>query len=808
MNEAERSPAVPSDAALIAALKDGDDAAYGELYRRHVGAARGLARQLVRGESEIDDVVSETFARVLDLMRRGGGPDSGFRPYLLTALRRITYDRFRADRRNVVTDEIESFDPGTPFVDPAVAGLERSLIARAFFSLPERWRAVLWHTEVEEAKPADVAPLLGLSANGVAALAYRAREGLRQAYLQMHLSGAADERCRPALERLGAYVRDGLSKRETPIVETHLRDCADCQGVYAELADVNVGLKGIIGPLIAGPALGGYLATHSGGAGLGGLFGWWHRMPKRAQQGTAAGAAAAVVAGAVAFALVSDHTRPKPPPQAAAKPPPQQPQPPKPKPPRPQPPKPKPKPPKPPVPPPPKRKPAQRPPAPHSSKPPNPPPKTRPPAPQPHLSARVGAVGELVRAQYGVVGMWLSNDGRGAAKDATARITLPRGVTFGTPGGPGAAAPAAESAGNGWTCRPSGTAVSCGHGRVAPRSTSRAYLRVRVAADAPLGTPPRVSVTSGRLRVHARGGDGVRDTGLAARYATDGNVRTVQVGNALLSCPDHAPGCAQARRREGHRLDDDLWPMRPFDADDDPATTSSSAAKLALPGKVKWAGLYWSGARGDGDVGRAKLRGPGQPGYTTVHTTDVREDRLPSFPTYQAFADVTRQVRRYGAGTWWGADVPAEAGATHYAGWSLVVVVEDRSAPYAQAAVLDSTPHRVLTPGNPSLALALSGLLPAAVPARIGVVAWEGDAGLPGDRLTLGGRPLRPAEGDRDAGNVMDGASHGARGPKLTFGVDVKTYRALMPAGAVLRFGTRQDAYVLGVVTLTSPMRS
>jgi hypothetical protein len=39
--------------------------------------------------------------------------------------------------------------------------------------------------------------LLGLSANSVAALAYRAREGLRQAYLQMHLSGAVRDECRP-----------------------------------------------------------------------------------------------------------------------------------------------------------------------------------------------------------------------------------------------------------------------------------------------------------------------------------------------------------------------------------------------------------------------------------------------------------------------------------------------------------------------------------------------------------------------------------------------------------------------------------
>jgi DNA-directed RNA polymerase specialized sigma24 family protein len=43
--------------------------------------------------------------------------------------------------------------------------------------LPERWQAVLWHTEIEGSRPAEVASLLGLTANGVAALGYRAREG-------------------------------------------------------------------------------------------------------------------------------------------------------------------------------------------------------------------------------------------------------------------------------------------------------------------------------------------------------------------------------------------------------------------------------------------------------------------------------------------------------------------------------------------------------------------------------------------------------------------------------------------------------
>src|ERR1700685_2340009 len=98
-------PLPPSDVDLIAARRSADAAAYAPLYQRHVSAANSLARQLVRGPAEADDVVAESFAKVLDLLRRGGGPEGAFRPYLLTAVRRAAYDRHRAERRQLVTDE-------------------------------------------------------------------------------------------------------------------------------------------------------------------------------------------------------------------------------------------------------------------------------------------------------------------------------------------------------------------------------------------------------------------------------------------------------------------------------------------------------------------------------------------------------------------------------------------------------------------------------------------------------------------------------------------------------------------------------
>ncbi|GAB3460006.1 hypothetical protein GCM10027570_44530 [Streptomonospora sediminis] len=311
------------DDELLARVRQGDTGAFEELYVRHADAARGLARQLVRSESEVDDAVAEAFARLLAVLGRGGGPADGFRPYLLTALRHVVYDRFRGEKRQVVTDDMEKFDSGEPFVDPALAGLERSLIARAYLSLPERWQAVLWYTEIEGVKPAEAAPSLGMNPNSVAALAYRAREGLRQAYLQMHLAGGAAESCRPAIGLLGAYVRDGLAKRDTATVDRHLDECGHCSEVYAELMDVNVGLRGIVLPLVAGPGAAGYLAA-AGGVPVG-FGGWWDRLPKRGQQAVAGGTAVAAAAAAVAFALVSndeplDPQRPSAPPAAAAPP--------------------------------------------------------------------------------------------------------------------------------------------------------------------------------------------------------------------------------------------------------------------------------------------------------------------------------------------------------------------------------------------------------------------------------------------------------------------------------------------------------
>jgi RNA polymerase sigma factor (sigma-70 family) len=235
----------PSDTELITLVRRGELAAYGTLFERHAGAAHNLARQLTRSSMEADDLVAEAFAKVLDTLRGGKGPDSAFRAYLLTALRHTAYDKTRRDRKVDLAEDMTELSGKAAdaltvqFTDTVVRGLDRSLAAEAFARLPERWQAVLWHTEIEQQRPAEVAPILGLTANGVSALAYRAREGLRQAYLQVHLREAPVDRCRATTDRLGAWTRNGLSKRETEQVDNHLDKCARCRACVAELDDLN-----------------------------------------------------------------------------------------------------------------------------------------------------------------------------------------------------------------------------------------------------------------------------------------------------------------------------------------------------------------------------------------------------------------------------------------------------------------------------------------------------------------------------------------------------------------------------------------
>ncbi|WP_197523536.1 sigma-70 family RNA polymerase sigma factor [Actinokineospora pegani] len=296
------------DRALLARLRAGEDAAFGELFSRHSDAVRRLALGMVTDRAEADDLTAEAFFRVLQAIRRGSGPVDNVRGYLLTVVRRVAWE-WSGRRRDVpVTDEELDFRAG-PEHDDNGRSTERTLITRAFTSLPERWRSVLWKVEVEGERPAVVAGNLGLSPNATAALARRARQGLRAAYLQAHLAaGRGATNCRGVLEKLGAYTAGSLTGSERRKVGAHLAACADCTDTQAELQEVCSGLRAHAA-FLAVPVAGLAVAQHTaaGGSLLAGLKAVL--TSAKFQVVAAAGSAAAV--GALALAPWAGQSEPQ-----------------------------------------------------------------------------------------------------------------------------------------------------------------------------------------------------------------------------------------------------------------------------------------------------------------------------------------------------------------------------------------------------------------------------------------------------------------------------------------------------------------
>lgn len=307
-----------TDAALAIQVTAGSLAAFEELYRRHAQAAWRVAQSVTGNAEDAADAVSEAFVKVLKAVASDRLHDADrFRSYLLTASRNAALDVHRRRSRVHPTDAAEVFDGPTSDRGPSdavVDGADRDMVARAFRSLPERWRSVLWLTEVEGIPPREAAGMLGVSANGVAQLAVRARAGLRERFLQAHLRdgvGDVDDACRFTVERLGASVAGALSPRDLAKVDQHLAACASCRARREELEDLGSSLRRIVIPFpigLAALSLGKWqaaaAAVGAGGAGAGAGGAGTSAWLVRAQRPLAVASVGLFAAGIVGVGVV------------------------------------------------------------------------------------------------------------------------------------------------------------------------------------------------------------------------------------------------------------------------------------------------------------------------------------------------------------------------------------------------------------------------------------------------------------------------------------------------------------------------
>ena len=754
-----------TDAELISSVRSGDPAAFGQLYARHADAVRMVAGYYTSDAATADDLTSDAFERMLVMLQSGRGPNVSFRAYIYTIVRRLAFEQADRGRRTQLTDDFAPFDTAGPIVDPATGTFEQRLVADAFSGLPERWQAALWYLEVEGMRPAEVGVLLGLTANGVSALAYRAREALRSAYLQAHVSSnGIRRRCVEHRGRLGAWVAGSLSAREAGKVAAHVDDCDECTAIVAELRDASHGLRAVLAPLILGGAAAGALGAASSpsmSAAAATTSVTPAVLPRPPRDGStmtvvaAVSGAAAALVGAVALGILAS------PPTSGTLADPASPD-----------------------------ATSSAPAAPSPSRTPRPTPPSSPdatpgpvdpgdtehdpgstprPTPAPHLALAFADVGDLVRGRDGMVGVSVSASASTAAP--TVVLDLPPGVAYDPTRR--MLLPA------GWTCAPQpGGDVACvGPAlRVVPTSL---VVPVSVSDDASTAMTATATLRApGAASVTATSTSSVVAHGLGTRFVADGSYSTALAGSSFLTCDTTAPGCVEASSFAGppSAWNNEDWTLVLRQRGEH----SPSSATVTYPAgsAVAFAGLYWSGPTppglDDAALGTIDLVSPAG-GTSAVTASRVVRGTAIGTDRFQAFADVTSIVAEGGAGVWTAQDPVLGTGSIAtpgssinpgaHAGWALVVVYADPTASSRRVTVVDGFE----TVANDTLSLGLAAGTPG--PLQVGMVVWEGDANNPGDSVSLDGLPLARV-GVPGTTNVVRSRADGADVVN-TFGVDV-----------------------------------
>jgi RNA polymerase sigma-70 factor (ECF subfamily) len=162
----------------ILSAQRGDEAAFGELVKRHQRRAYAVARAIVLNHEDAEDAVQEAFLhafRALDRFR----PDQAFGAWLHRIVANAALDLTR--RRKVREAEELPDTVASPFHDPAEADDLKRRLREALADLPPRQRAVIVLHDVEGFKHAEIGNTLGIPEGTARSDLHYARARLRDA---------------------------------------------------------------------------------------------------------------------------------------------------------------------------------------------------------------------------------------------------------------------------------------------------------------------------------------------------------------------------------------------------------------------------------------------------------------------------------------------------------------------------------------------------------------------------------------------------------------------------------------------------
>lgn len=178
----DRDAAAEAEAALVARLVAGDEAAWHGLYRAHAADVFRVARPFVDGDAEAEEVTQEVFIAAFRAIGAFRG-QARLRTWLyrITVNRALKRRRWRTRRREVGPEPIEQVAGRR--ADPEVLARDRqalALVAQCLDRLEPRKRAVLILHELEGLDTKEISEILDCPRSTVLTRLSRARADLLQ----------------------------------------------------------------------------------------------------------------------------------------------------------------------------------------------------------------------------------------------------------------------------------------------------------------------------------------------------------------------------------------------------------------------------------------------------------------------------------------------------------------------------------------------------------------------------------------------------------------------------------------------------
>lgn len=152
-----------------------------QLMLPHLDAAFNLARWLLRGRSDAEDVAQEAMLRAFRFFRGFHGGDA--RAWLLQIVRNTCYTWLEKNRPLELTTEFDEElhpQPGATPESLAIAGDNRERLTRALEDLPPRFREVLVLRELEGCSYKEIAAITSMPIGTVMSALARARQRLQR----------------------------------------------------------------------------------------------------------------------------------------------------------------------------------------------------------------------------------------------------------------------------------------------------------------------------------------------------------------------------------------------------------------------------------------------------------------------------------------------------------------------------------------------------------------------------------------------------------------------------------------------------